>query len=77
MEYKIKNAEDKTIDQVNSSQIAYRSCVILNAHEIMNGRGWMYHVDPDIDPIPFEELNLPDWAIIALANHCWLNMKST
>jgi hypothetical protein len=45
---------------------AFRACVVLNAHEVKNGRGWMYQVDPPCDPIEIEKLNLPSWVYDSL-----------
>lgn len=58
--------EHKSIEGHGDAWSAFRACVILNAHELHNGRVWRYCVSPEVEPIPFEALSLPDWAWRAL-----------
>jgi hypothetical protein len=57
---------NKNIESQDSERNAFRACVILNAHELHNGRSWRYAVSPPVEPISFWELNLPMWAWRAL-----------
>jgi len=67
MSYKvIDTITNKTIEDHDGAHAAFRACVVLNAHELHNGRMWRYTVDPTVEPIPFEKLYLPDWALNAL-----------
>lgn len=67
MSYKIIDTiTNKTIEGQHGAHAAFRGCVVLNAHELKNGRVWRYAVEPPVEPIPFEKLHLPDWVLNAL-----------
>jgi len=47
---------------------ACRALWIFTAHEVKNGRVADYRIEPPVDLIPAEDLNLPDWVHKALEN---------
>lgn len=67
MEYMIIDSiTGACLERHRSARDAFRSCVVVNAHELHNGRVWRYTIEPTVEPIPFEKLYLPDWVLNAL-----------
>jgi hypothetical protein len=62
----IDTVTNKRIEHHGQERYAFRACVIFNAQELLNMRTWRYTVEPEIEPIPLEQLNLPDWALEVL-----------
>ncbi len=55
-------------EEHSGPKAAYRAMLNLSAHEINNGRKPAYHIEPPVDAYPLGELNLPEWALSALAS---------
>jgi hypothetical protein len=67
MSYLIRNSiTNEPVEQHTTAFHAFRACCILNAVELMNRRTWLYAVDPAIEPVPFEELQLPNDILLTL-----------
>jgi hypothetical protein len=66
MRYSIKDKQNQTVEDHTSPWYAERALRILQAHEFKNGRTPEYRIVPTIEPIPIDQLKLPDWALEAL-----------
>ena len=67
MKYRVKQpGRSETLEQHDNPYDAQRAVLILNAHEIKNGREPVYFVDPPTEVSRDWNLHLPDWAVEAL-----------
>jgi hypothetical protein len=66
----VERATGKGLEHHDTIRAVQRAMVILDAHEIKNGRtSGRYHVTPEIVeacPPTWAELDLPAWALVAL-----------
>ena len=68
MYYVVVNSGDKPVEGETHTRLrdAERAAWILSAHNMKHGHAERYHVHGQAELSPFEDCNLPDWALEVL-----------